>query len=284
MEVYFRFLEQQDAQETEIRGILASKGGWGLIDPLRHRDIRSGTNGEDRSAISLLDFRKIFRVVSPWKSGGPRARRPSVSEGVERRVMLVDRIYVYSSAHFKMARKGKLHETKPVSEAFIVDLATVIQVLDIILKQSLNARMRFLFDIHDVDGDGSLNNSELTSIMDSLLEMFDDDNVASAQTPDGTGDEEVYLKAVSSFLSSALKLGSNKGAQPIAERTSDLPRGARRPSIVEKRNPEESGDNVKLSFNEFLLAILSQTRFVEFFEKTWSLKTANSKVWIIGEL
>lgn len=54
------------ADEEKMRSILASMGGWGLVRhylpsqqlPLDH----------SKKSISLLDFRKIFRVVSPFYS------------------------------------------------------------------------------------------------------------------------------------------------------------------------------------------------------------------------
>jgi hypothetical protein len=132
MDEFNRLLEMREAQEDEIRNMLAAKGGWGLIGT--HIDVTraEGYRVEDRSAISLRDFRKIFTAVSPWKSSGRKgSRRPSMTEEEWKRVTIVDRIYCYSSVHFKMARKGR-NEARPNvlhGDGYVVDLATVVQVL-----------------------------------------------------------------------------------------------------------------------------------------------------------
>jgi hypothetical protein len=143
MEEFNRILEMQEKQEDEIRNQLAVKGGWGVMT-----SVVSAKKTDDRSAISLRDFRKIFTTVSPWKSGRRKARRPSMTEEEWKRVSLIDRIYIYSGLHFRMARKGRNASRPNVhGDAYVVDLATIVQVLDIIMKQSLNSRMRFLFGI-----------------------------------------------------------------------------------------------------------------------------------------
>ncbi|TPX64567.1 hypothetical protein SpCBS45565_g05797 [Spizellomyces sp. 'palustris'] len=164
----------------------------------------------------------------------------SVASTDEIQIGLTDRMYFYCSLHYNFLRTAKHRSTDAssplappqVGEAtadgrdasghgsdnstYIVDLATVVHILDIIMKQPLHSRLRFLFDIHDIDGDGFLNKNELKAVMDSLLEMFErlrQEGVASGTgTPEGTReDEELYLSAVSSFLNTALKLGNNKG-------------------------------------------------------------------------
>ena len=97
--------------------------------------------------------------------------------------------------------------------------------------------------------------------MDAFLEMFQKSSGASNNGNIPTekrkvGDvqeEEDYLRAVSSFLSAALKMGGAK-------------------------SPNGSNESYSLSFNEFLLAVLSQSVFVEYFERTWTIKKVDGKV------
>lgn len=282
MEEFNLILELQEAQEDGMRNQLAAKGGWGVISQVD--GTRTKKDEYDRNAISLRDFRKIFSAVSPWKSSDRKgSRRPSMTEEEWMRVGIVDRIYCYSSVYFKMARKGRdnaLH-----GDAYVVDLATIVQVLDVILKQPLNARMRFMFDMHDLDGDGFLSSSELSSAMASFLEIFENehrDSKRSMRSLSDGAENDQYLKAVSSFLNSALKLGSNKGVQ--VERDDTVPAGSLNLLGRNSRSSKASGQqdmNVKLSFNEFLMAVLSQAVFVEYFERVWSLSSVNSRVYII---
>ncbi|KAJ3241363.1 hypothetical protein HDU81_000927 [Chytriomyces hyalinus] len=262
----------------------------------------------------------------------------------EIQICLADRIYFYSSFNYssyhanRAAPQGGLgadymkssgshgaaKPTQPPQLTYVVDLASIVHTLDIMLKQSLNTRLRFLFDIHDLDGDGFLDKIELKAVMDTMLEMFE-------QSKKGD-DNELYMRAVSSFLNSALKLGNNKGAgtapvgldknvqstasMPTETIPSDFPdevgddvgtlgsaiTRAHPPPLLrsasahlEFQNPQKSttprqlsaqslGDHLsshsraassqypqppefRLSFNEFLLAVLSQSVFVQFFER-----------------
>ncbi|KAJ3141961.1 hypothetical protein HK100_004749 [Physocladia obscura] len=227
-------------------------------------------------------------------------------------ICLVDRIYFYSSfnynsfhaskaipqgglgADYMKSTNGQLKASSQAS--YIVDLASLVHTLDIMLKQPLNTRLRFLFDLHDIDGDGFLDKAELKAVMDSMLEMFE-----QSKSDGKNEDEEVYMKAVSSFLNSALKLGSSKSST-----VPTIDQGFQRENDEEGTMSEESNKTVRnfqlsrsassysesqssiifrdqthtralssptqqtefrLSFNEFLLAVLSQTVFVQFFER-----------------
>ncbi|KAJ3389031.1 TBC1 domain member 9, partial [Lobulomyces angularis] len=240
VEEFKRFLTQEHDEEEELREILINQGGWGMVKPNQKKAVVK--NLDDRSSIGLKDFRKLLTKVSPWKSSFLKPKKlenysplekllpQNLSEDEDIHVPLLDRIYVYSSVHFNLVRlKRGGADPNFVKDSYIVDLATVINILDIILKQPLNSRLRFLFDIHDVDGDGFLNKRELKSVMDSLLEMFEqarhlDSNIKPKNIKTlnlATENEELYLKAVSSFLSTALKLGSSKGAQTYGENSNN---------------------------------------------------------------
>ncbi|KAL5033200.1 hypothetical protein RTP6_001200 [Batrachochytrium dendrobatidis] len=321
---------------------------------------------------------------------------------------LINRIYFYCSFQYHFVQKQKRGQAesaaaarqhsrsipsadrpKPITETvepgFVVDLAAMVHVLDAIMKQPLHSRLRFLFDMHDLDGDGFLNKIELKAVMDSFLEMFEksrrdakiiDDAAggngahlnpsfepaeASKGTPSVKAeDEETYLRAVSSFLNAALQMGNNKGdgtsgvASSIngnmgsahgmkrsSSVTPELTHGVRPPAftthrqdILEESDLEESASSIHyggtaadvsrrswqpgshpetvptppqpgahslsttgstasssaikkqqanepafwLSFNEFLLAVMSQSVFVQYFERTWSIHKDSSGI------
>ena len=166
---------------------------------------------------------------------------------------IMERIYCYCAFQYHYAQRQKKDIAEP---GFIVDLASMIHTLDTLMKQPLHARLRFLFDLHDLDGDTFLSKTELKAVMDSLLEIFQKSN-HSQNRAQAEHEEEKYFKAVSSFLAAALQMGNSK---------SDTPKG--KPD--DKRKPHDLP--FLLSFNEFLLAILSQSVFVEYFERKWILK------------
>ncbi len=136
-----------------------------------------------------------------------------------------------------------MQRQKRDSAGFIVDLASMAHALDSLMRQPLHSRLRFLFDLHDLDGDSFLKRSELKAIMDSLLEMFQ-----SKPNTRQEHNEEQFLYAVSSFLSASLKMAKKRDDMETTE-----------------------DDGYRLSFNEFLLAILSQSVFVEYFERQWKI-------------
>ncbi|KAI8589919.1 rab-GTPase-TBC domain-containing protein [Geranomyces variabilis] len=327
---------------------------------------------------------------------------------------LTDRIYFYCALHYNFLRtakqRGGADASSPLAPlayqaaeaggnasgagpgpvagaaektTYIVDLATMVHILDIIMRQPLHSRLRFLFEIHDVDGDGFLDKDELKAVMDSLLEMFERARRTggagsgsgaatgappTTPTPTAVGqreDEELYLGAVSQFLNTALKLGNNKpdtpalvpgslggagagagelgsstsAAQPIKQSqaqshtrtlrqhvrgtstggllsSSPAPSSPASPSSSNNNNNTTNNSNAflipapssprprsaspaiggggsstppplqppiapaedfhggtafRLSFNEFLLAVLSQSVFVQYFERVWTL-------------
>jgi hypothetical protein len=182
---------------------------------------------------------------------------------------MVDRIYYYCSFQFNFVQRQKRGggaAVDPHSIGFVVDLAAMAHVLDALMKQALHSRLRFIFDLYDLNGDGFLDNIELKAIMDAFLEMFQKSGK----------EEENYLRAVSSFLSAALKMGGSKGggggtlAVPSSNAVA-VPASTTTSSV-------SSEQDYSLSFNEFLLAVLSQSVFVEFFERTWMIKKTDGKV------
>lgn len=58
---------QAAQQEDSVRSLLASKGGWGLVR--RYTPLSQNTSPFQKS-ISLLDFQRIFKTVSPFGSLG----------------------------------------------------------------------------------------------------------------------------------------------------------------------------------------------------------------------
>lgn len=404
--------QQENFEEDELRDILVGLGGWGMVkraNSLTSPKKKFVRDLHDRNSIGIRDFRKVFAKVSPWRSGllkwkfvnetktpskQPSPIRGPPKDGEEVQVPLIDRIFTYCAVHYNFVHRRRGSDQGGLSashnsskfaddgggggDVFMVDLAAMVNILDIILKQPINARLRFLFDIHDVDGDGFLSKTELKAVMDSLLEMFE-----KARHEDidkrrkmSSDDDEQYLRAVSSFLNSAFKLGNNKGAQVISTETGtnnnnifstnysltsntisntaapkplEMRKGAKLARSLDvlgggggdegggEEENDEFGDevlaitnklasksiqqppsmarrwsvapqsnlavdtrsrgnptistgggvggggggsdgNIFLSFNEFLLAILSQSVFVQFFERNWSLLRSDIEV------
>ncbi|KAJ3173298.1 hypothetical protein HDU87_007671 [Geranomyces variabilis] len=313
-----RKLQKRD--EDAMRETLIGFGGWGMARKggstaagvARPKSTRIKKRGAatqrqqevGQKTVCLCDFRKVFGVVSPWRSGPTTAgggltvggipqqpptasRRPSMANAIaataaataaaaaaaappaysDVHIGLTDRIYFYCALHYNFLRtakqRGGTDASSPLAPlayqgaesgsnasggdsagtgpaaattektTYIVDLATMVHILDIIMRQPLHSRLRFLFEIHDVDGDGFLDKDELKAVMDSLLEMFERARRTgggvtggggaatgappTTPTPTSAGqreDEELYLGAVSQFLNTALKLGSNKPDNP----------------------------------------------------------------------
>lgn len=183
---------------------------------------------------------------------------------------IIDRIYYYCSFQFNFVQRQKRAGVDPNEIGYIVDLAAMVHALDALMKQPLHSRLRFIFDLYDIDGDGFLNNTELKAIMDSFLEMFQKSKHNGTHVKDEQ-EEETYLRAVSSFLSAALKMGGNKQENQQLQITKT------------RSNPPGDSSNFSLSFNEFLLAVLSQSVFVQYFERTWSILQKDSAINVTWE-
>lgn len=262
---------------------LQKKGGWGNLKSKSKVKIEP----DAKKSIPLQEFKQVFSKVSPWRSdftailptnrplvSGLSFRRASVqptptikkSFPEDHQIPISDRLYYYTAFH-----RSKSHENASLVDTLTLDLGNMVQLLDSLTKQPLKTKFRLLFDIHDLDGDGFLNKNELKATMDSLLELFD-----GAQKKFGSTcqNDEVYLKAVSNFLGTALKSGKtifgkgDKGEEMNSEKN-------------KSRSFSENGvlcgeDGFKLGFHEFLLSVLSQSVFVDFFERVWKLENDSS--------
>lgn len=292
--IAFRSSKQE---ENQMRNMLIELGGWGMVRNFRHNAIKNNL----QKSISLADFRKIFASVSPWKSGSISfeaiKRNKSHASGETVRsdtggfnITLTDRIFFYCSFQYFIVNQRKAKNDSKLSNiGFNVDLAAIAHILDIAMKQPLQSRLRLLFDLHDIDGDGHLNREELKAVMDSLLSMFEKsrqvEDTDLKKVHDQGENEELYLSAISSFLASALKLGKSDSPNRVRTILSDNQYKAfdddgDEDIISQNRNkigvPLKEEETFKLGFNEFLLAVLSQSIFVEFFERilTYSEQTS----------
>ncbi|KAI8833549.1 rab-GTPase-TBC domain-containing protein [Chytridium lagenaria] len=353
-------------EEDRIRNELLKRGAWGLVDASQRRKRTASSKGASPTtkSTSLADFHKIFQEVSPWRSrfSGNSALSPArpkvVEDDKEYRLPIVDRIYFYCSFNYSFFHASKAAPQGGMgseymsslkdsgiggvggmqSANYVVDLATIVHSLDIIMKQPLHARVRFIFDLHDLDGDGFLSREELKSLMDSLLEIFEMTPSKHHLSKASHDESEQFLRSVTSFVSTALKIGESKGnitlsgtdnLSPLGDDTSgggirkSMSVGAAlssvaqggpsmedkpshlKPEMAETQNkplsrrpsrslsfngrtsPKPSAKDLfmdpspesptndtiayRLSFNEFLLSMLSQTSFVQYFERIWSL-------------
>lgn len=183
----------------------------------------------------------------------------------EFKLSIVDRIYYYCSMQYNFVQRQKLSSPDPAATGFVVDLTAIVHVLDATMKQALHSRLNFIFDLYDLDGDGFLNEAELKAIMDAFLEMFQRSHDRAIKMRKEEEEEEVYMRAVSSFLTAALKMGNNKNEGAIEGQSKSA-------------KPKASNVAFLLSFNEFLLAFLSQSDFVQYFERVWSVRYEEGKV------
>jgi hypothetical protein len=360
--------QQKSIKLQDFRKVYQKLGPW-----------KSSMQEELRSKNNVTNIRNSTQ--KPAGGRKPQQTIPSVSNhqpNEDIHLNLVDRIYFYCSFNYTffhhqkpapqggmgaeyMAQSGSNPNSSDSSSGsnaggikdsnYMVDLASIVHILDIMLKQALHSRLRFLFELHDIDGDGFLNKSELKAVMDSLMEIFE----TNTSDPEGKGrsnannkleDTEAYMKALSSFMSTALKMGNNKGVQSLTNgtdllslstssniRKSSVASPSLKPSVEENGDVDLLGEDIKLSidpnfsssqevadvskrpttshgetssrnppvkerstrsgsvgqivlpsrqasspnsdsdltfrlsFNEFLLAVLSQSVFVHFFEK-----------------
>lgn len=198
------------------RSNLVDKGGWGLV-----KKLKCPLEGQ---GISHKHFRAVYTSLTKLASN-------------TNTFDLIERTY-----YFLSFQSNYIHRLKPSStgsnlntreDEFIVDLAALIHSLDFHLKQPLHTRLRFLFDLFDLNGDGFLSDDDLKQVMDTFLDIF------SSPTTKGGIVEEGYLRAVSGFMTAALGMGKSEGV------------------------------GYRLAFNEFLLAVLSQSCFVQYFETVW---------------
>ncbi|KAH6573779.1 hypothetical protein BASA61_005347 [Batrachochytrium salamandrivorans] len=414
----------------DFRKVFGTVSPWrcGKHEPLRifKRNAHANPSGSIATAESepvVVDGARLTEPANRSMGAGQSsmvgletaASWSTITDATDLSLSLVDRIYFYCTFQYhyvqrqkrgqaELAAAGRLHSqsasdhSKSLGEipepGFVVDLAAMVHVLDAIMKQPLHSRLRFLFDLHDLDGDGFLNKVELKAVMDSFLEMFEHsrhDRAGLADTPlvksasdklshssakdhgeaqDGKSkprnkaeDEETYFRAVSSFLSAALQMGNNKGGalnvsnsgstssisgqgtKPLGNSSANVGADSlvsvsetpadthgdgsgnvqghssemtdsgfgRDPSSSNisqggtssltslalgdeataamtsiARNRKQKGAEIEsaflLSFNEFLLAVMSQSVFVQYFERTWSIhKEALGLVWIAWE-
>jgi hypothetical protein len=217
-------------REIETRKFLISLGGWGIV-----RTYIPHIQKSTLKRLSLKDFEIIMKVACPFLSTSRNGK--STTENLP--LTFTERIFFFCSFQYHFVNKQKKNNEEL---EFLVDLTAITHVLDVLLKQSSQGRLRFIFDLYDLNGDGVLDEAELKSLMDTFLDIFQNTSNALGK---GKSEEEQYLRAVSAFLTAALKMGTKDSV------------------------------NFSLSFNEFLLSIFSQSVFVEYFEKIWTIR-ANS--------
>ena len=82
------------------------------------------------------------------------------SQPSESSIHLFDRMFEYGA---RMTRSQTGSSTKGV------DLTTLVSMMDVLCKQTSNARIRFYFRIFDEDGDNYLNTDEFSNAVDGLL-------------------------------------------------------------------------------------------------------------------
>ena len=159
---------------------------------------------------------------------------------------LVDRIYAHCL--------GKTNGS--------IDFSAVVGVLSTICKGTASEKLRFFFDLHDIDGDGLLSRDELTSVMDSLLWLFE-----------GAEDEEACYSAISAFVQAAYR--SNSGSTEDREEIDGEEEGGEKENneVVmaepgqqqQQQQQATASEFVRVSFYQFYLNVLAQPPLLQFF-------------------
>ncbi|KAI9002153.1 rab-GTPase-TBC domain-containing protein [Hyaloraphidium curvatum] len=225
-----------------------------------------------RGGVPLDGFRAVARRGVPWCAG--KAKKGELP--------LEDRMWYFAI----FGGPGEAAQGDRVTPAAVVGM------LDIVLRGAAKERLRLLFDLHDLDGDGYLDRRDLRDLMEALLA------VAARSGDDGDGDaEDGYMRATSGFLHAAIRAGMRGGgggsdstvvqgdpSEPPAEdgATEDGADGegsARSPSptpsaSVSVANPGRGGEfdqGFQLGFSEFVLAVMAQPAFADFFARGWGL-------------
>lgn len=143
------------------------------------------------------------------------------------------------------------------------DPGTTIRLLDTILKQPLNAKLRLFFELHDEDGDGVLNRAELGGLMESLLAI-------AARVED----EERLMRASAGFLHAALRTGasSEQANEPSAgpAGTGDFA-SLTRSGSGSGSTLSAAEDAIALELGEFTLAMMGQAGLTDYFGKVWKV-------------
>ena len=198
------------------------------------------------NCLSFPEFVHLFERVLPWHRAGQQVGRSRARPGsavdygaqsTEQR--LLTRVYRYCQQS---------------SESDSPQLASVVKALDIFCKKNAKTRLQLLFAIHDDDRDGQLNAEEMRQIMDSFLCLL------SGHADDHT-QEEAYFQAVASFMNAAFKWQSSSTSTTTG--------------VVAYSSADSADVALSLSFNDFILAVLSQPAFANFFGKKISIALAS---------
>ena len=145
----------------------------------------------------------------------------------------------------------------------------MVGVLSTICKGTASEKLRFFFDLHDIDGDGFLSQDELTSVMDSLLWLFE-----------GAEDEEACYSAISAFVQAAYR--SNSGSTGDRDETggkeeeeeeggekennNEVVVAAAEPGQQQQQQQQATASEfVRVSFYQFYLNVLAQPPLLQFF-------------------
>ncbi|KAI9345340.1 hypothetical protein BDR26DRAFT_1005677 [Obelidium mucronatum] len=117
-------------------------------------------------------------------------------------ISLADRVYFYSSFNYSSFHANRAAPQGGMGADYMKTSGGGGTAGE--RKNASDTELSYVVDLASI--------AELKAVMDSMLEMFEK---AGKQTGGGGGsggeDDEEYMRAVSSFLNSALKLGANKG-------------------------------------------------------------------------
>ena len=223
------------------------------------------------AALSLTMSPAMVSTTSSLLSSSPTTQSRSLPAAMKEKTLglggaekivltpdssLVDRIYAHCL--------GKTNGS--------IDFSAVVGVLSTICKGTASEKLRFFFDLHDIDGDGLLSRDELTSVMDSLLWLFE-----------GAEDEEACYSAISAFVQAAYR--SNSGSTGDRDETGGkeeeeeeeggeketngvvvvVAEPGQQQQQQQQQQQAAASEFVRVSFYQFYLNVLAQPPLLQFF-------------------
>jgi hypothetical protein len=249
------FLDGAEGSSREAPDATLVAGGlWGAALS-RFED---GVYGAAPGGVGLLRFKALLERVCPWtvtvKGSTPK-----------RGMTLEQRLYWFAAFR---SGEGKA----PGSAARPVDANATVTLLDTILRQPSNSKLRLLFDLFDLDANGFLTRDDLAALMETLLAI----SVRCGATDHN--EEDRFMRATAGFLHAAIRVGTRTEADSETtyyeeEDDGEISRsGSPTPSasisVVAARSAR---DDFALGFGDFTLAVLGQSALVDYFGRVWKM-------------
>jgi hypothetical protein len=143
-----------DPRAEEIVSQLRTLGGWDQSEQAWTQALLLA-NTSTPLTIDLAQFSAIVSNLIPVSASG---------------ITWTDRIYFYMLTHSERMKMNTKRRNQVVKEKVEpIDLLRLTHLMDLLFKSALNVRLGFLFDLFDMDANGSLTQSEWTDLHVGLV-------------------------------------------------------------------------------------------------------------------